>query len=457
MRFYQHPEYVKEKPEWDQYKAYYEGERCELIKPCNLWLHEFEKDITKGGDILRAIRVNRTRYVNFCVSIIQKYISLTFQNKIDFSQVVDLFSPVELVDIDGNGNSVESYIHKLIARDFFLYGKTIDEITSDAEGRVYFRHWAPQDLIDWQISSSLDDQYVMTYKEILSRQSLHEQPKVQDYAQYLYYDGSQYVAEIYVVEGDNTSETSWTLVDTITPGVDFVPVVVTENESWVERILPILMTRYNLQSALDNILNYQAHQKIIISGPHMQGDGLIMSEAGVTFVQDGSTVTVVEPSNPAALKERLEQATADLWRVAFFQNRLIPADSRAVESSETIKVVKEDLINAIKLAGESISNHVNQLVGMFAAYKGTDIGEKEVAFDFNIEIDDQEFINLAALFMQDIKQYDTWTKEVYKRVAKKMNVDNPELVMSEIENKVIARPQTLSLASRLNGGAGTVR
>lgn len=444
MKFYKHPKYESSRADWEQYRAYYVGDRSVLLSPNNLWMHEFENNAVSGGDILRKIREQRTRYVNLCGAIVQKYVSLVFQNRSDYSKVFDILTDEERQNINGEGISLESYVQQKIATDYFVYGKTIDEVTSDPDGsRVFLRHWTPQEVVDWQVSSG-SGEYVMQYSEIAPRASLFEKPTTVNLAQYLHVTEGGYTVDIYRIDAGEA--TPWESV-TI-PRLDSVPVVVLEGESWVARILPILMSRYNLQSALDNILNYQAHQKILVAGDFQPGDGLIMNEAGVTFVREGSTITVVDPSNPSALVARLEAATADLWRVAFFQSRTIPTDSRVAESSLTIRAVKEDLLNAIQGAGEAIANHANNLMVALAKYKGQDIGIKPIEFDFEIVIDDEEFYRLAALFMEDIKPYDTWRKEVYKRVAKRMNLQNLDAVNQEIQTKQI-QAERLSLSNRL--------
>lgn len=451
MRFYQHPNYPGLKKDWDQYSAYYHGDRDTLLKSYNLWKHEYETDTVKGGSILRAIREERTRYVNLCVSIVQKYISLTFQNAIDFSEVEDWFTEEEWEDIDGQGRNVETYISEKIARDFYLYGRVVDEITSDANGRVYFQHWEPQSVIDWQMRHDEFEFYTMTYQEILERQTAHEEPKMQDYLQYLRFNESgKYEPIIYLQQGSG-KESTWTEVNRVDTGLDFMPVSVCDGSSWVARILPIMMIRYNLQSALDNILNYQAYQKMFISGDNLEGTGMIVNEAGITLLPEGATVSTIDPVDPVALRNRLEGVTADLWRVAFFQNRMIPSDSRATESAANQIAQKDDLFSAIAVAGEHIAAHVNSVIRNFALYKKKDPGSAYVNFDFKVVIDDEEFYTLAGLFLNDVKQYSTWTKEVYKRVAKKMRVEDIDAVMAEIDATQPLSVRRLTLADRING------
>ena len=98
----------------------------------------------------------------------------------------------------------------------------------------------------------------------------------------------------------------------------------------------------------------------------------------------------------------------------------------------------------INAANENIRPYVKDAKGerqFFSLAADAKISSKTmVKFDFEVVIDDEEFYRLAALFMADIKEYDLWKKEVYKRVAKRMNLIDTDPVNAEIDSKQAVTP-----------------
>jgi len=463
-RFFNNPEYTKLLKSWEDDRIYTEGDRCELVKTNHLWAHEFEvEDKVQGGSKLRRIRAERSRYVNYIQAIIQKYISITFQNGIDLTPLTDKLSEEELKNIDGEGNSLKSYIVKFIASDYFQYGKVIDEVVgrSGESGRAYLKHWNPQDLTDWQITDDESEYYVTIFDEILKRENPNEQPKTVGLLESSQFNGSKYIKKLYKknsspVAGESANQPgqSYDLIDTFETGLDFIPFTVTNSNSWVQRFIDIVKSLYNLQSAEDNILNFQAFQRLIGSGPFTDGEGAVVMESGITLLPEGFTITAIDPADPKALRERIERGKADLWRVAFFQNRIIAMDSKASESANNQITQKKDLIAALVVAGESISRHIQDLVNNFLEFKGEQPIEDAVKFNFdNLVIDDVLLNSLIAMFSQDIKNYPTWNKAVLKSAAKRMNLAEEEEVIEEIDTTEIVKekPQSTLRDRLLNG------
>jgi hypothetical protein len=205
--------------------------------------------------------------------------------------------------------------------------------------------------------------------------------------------------------------------------------------------------RHNLQSCLDNCLNFQAYQKTLISGKFDGGESLILNEASYGLLPEGCTVTTIPPVDPVALRDRIEAVTADIWRIAFFQTRVLANSSEAVESAETQKESKDMFLKAMVDAGHEIEEAVNNVVKNYAVFKGVKDFEGRVKFNLDFaqeKLDD--ILQLAGMFQAQIEKYPEWKKQVYKKIAEKLNLKDTGKVFEEIDNmQEITRPSLVDL------------
>jgi len=468
MKFYNHPVYDEKKEAWNDYDVVYKGTRAELIGEKRLWMHEIEKVYSQqGGRILREIREQRTQYANLCHSIIRKYIAMLFNEEPNFTEILRAFPDTELSNVDGAGTSFFNYIKEFVAKDYFIFGKSVDLVDSVVDEqqalRPFLEHWAPKDLVDWQTAGVVNGQDAydfarLIYKLVPRRSNVAEQPKVKEYTKVLKLLEGRYAIDIY--EGADSALTSkstssdYEYIDTIETKLDFIPLAVLDRSSWIDPFYPQVILRHNIQSALDNLLNYQAHQRTYITAANVAKDNIVAHEASVVFLPEGSTVTIHEPCNPVALIGRLETVTMDIWRIAFFQNRVLNADSKVSQSADTLLESKSDLVDALVSAGHDIQDHVNNIVKNWAGFKGIKDfeGKVNIQTDFSSEnLDD--IVKMGATFKTYIDKYKTWEQELSKKVARKMNLENIDDVVDEIDAGVVATPPQWAnpLQALLNG------
>jgi uncharacterized protein (DUF2249 family) len=167
-----------------------------------------------------------------------------------------------------------------------------------------------------------------------------------------------------------------------------------------------------------------------------EGESIVMHEAAVTRLPEGAQVTVVEPSNPTALKEELESLTRGMYQIAFQQNRVVPSDSRAVEGSDTLREGKAEFLASLRAAGKDIESVINEALYHFAAYAGKSDFSGEIALNLDISDEDlEQQMLITRQHWDEIAKYPTWRKEINKKIAQGQNLENTGDVINEIETK----------------------
>jgi hypothetical protein len=483
MKFYTHPQYQAQIDDWTKWRDLYEGKHAVLKSSKYLWKHEFEANTVKGGDILRAIREERTRYTNYMKTIIRRYVSLVFKKSPDFSELKDLFGD-DLQNVDGQGTSFECFIKDQLAPNFFLYGKVgavvdsldVDAISAADEAakgqRPFLEMLEPMQIKDWRAlslgnkSTSAVVWLRYEYAEMAERATASVPPQMHQYCKlYEFVDGVYRVStyrgpELGAATPSIVSDVEWALAGepVIIPELESVPIVIAEAESWISDVSEKALQLFNLESALDNQLNFQAFQRIFAIGDFKPGDASIMNEAGITLLPVGSTVQTVEPTAPASLMNRINGVAATMFQIALNQTRVLPSDSKSVEGAETQQEAKRDLLAALISASTTLENVTNNLVKNYAAFKKKPDFAGRVKFEKDITIEDiDQLISLTSQFLDEIKQYPTWHKASLKSVAAVGNFAEIDEINEEIDKgpSTAATPQQQqqddALKAALNG------
>lgn len=483
VKFFEHPTYASNKDAWEKYSDLFNGDHDILTDEKYLWPHEFEKNLQKEGSSIRAIRERRSRYINWIRPILQRYVSLLFKNEPDFSAVMRVFEKGgrdEFTNVDGEGTDFPTFIKNKIALNYFLYGRAVvltDSLPIQARNaaeeralgqRPFFELLPALDVKDWDIAGKdsarrgdlnwLRSEYTL----LEPRESATEAPERYKYSRIYALDGGRYVQRLY--RGDKADklklndDNTWELVAEQAIGdFDYIPISYAWGEPWVKDISEIALLIHNTQSALDNQLLYQAFQRIIATGNFEASDSAILSESAILMLPEGMQITVVEPSNPAALIDRLNTLIQILFQVAFARVRLVPSDAKGIEGADTQREAKQEFIALLTSAGRDIEALTNQAVRDYAAFKGMSDFQEEVQFDFDITIEDlDQQIRLIQAFYDDIKKSETWYRETLKKIAVQMNLAEIDVITEEIDGLAVAQPTSARdevLGRVLNGFA----
>ena len=458
-KFSTHPDYDVKRDDWQTYQALHQGRHDTLSSANYLWRHEFEENLAKGGGKLRQIREQRTRYVNLITPIVNSFVALIFKTDPDLEEVRKVLDEEEIADFDGNGTNLINFLRNEVAFNYFLYGKPIVQVDTmpmkaNSRGeeiaaglRPFADIWSPLDLKDWQIET-IDPKRKGKYNAmrfeytiIEDRGGLMEAPVQRRYSTIIESDGTTVTAQHYAGElisryaAMDEAEAVWTPSGEahVIEGQSEIPVVLDNIESWIKAVSPVALLRHNTQSSLDNGLLYQAHQRLVGIGEFKEGDAVIMNEAGIMFLPEGSTLETIQPSDPSALERRLNALTARMFQIAFSRVRLIPSDSKETQAADAQQEEDKLLVAQLRAASKDLSDNFTQIIKVFAELKGQ-------TFDGRIELDDnitseditQQIVTLQAHW-DEIVKYPEWRKAINKKLAMQMHLDEIEDITNEID------------------------
>jgi heme-degrading monooxygenase HmoA len=218
------------------------------------------------------------------------------------------------------------------------------------------------------------------------------------------------------------------------PPLTELPSAVLDDLSWLRDVISVTLLRHNTQSSVDNGLLFQAHQRIVAAGKFDPDEALVMQEGVVTILPPDTSVTVIEPSDPVALERRLKELDLEILQTAFYKDRYIPIDSRAVQSAESQIEEDVDYVTNMTRAGRRLEGFANELVRQWAAFKGQDWDNE---LKLNLDLTKEDFdahVRVLATLWDTISQYERWKKEELKKVAANRNLNNVDEILEEIES-----------------------
>lgn len=481
LRFYKHPEYVFRRPNYKLYKDLYEGRHDVLIAPEYLWLHELETENHPEAATKRSVREQRSQYANLIEPIVSRWVGLLFKKDPDVSGVEDLFGE-EINDVDGTGKSLVSWIREEVTVPLLLFGRPFILVEGSGERarnkeeekvkglRPYFVSIPAIEFVDWDIETGTSSSrgkyraFRWQYSAIDPRKSLSEPPVEGAYSKLYERTESGFRVSLYRGEKRNassilpTSDTNaptnfgqsqtavapgsdddyeWSLVGEPQDiaGWDRLPLsTIQYHESWVKDVAPLALRFFNLESALDNQLLYQAHQRIFIVSDMDRVEKLGLGEYTVTFLPPGSDVKSVEPTDTSASNDRIEYTLSLISKVAFNQTRNLPLNAKAVEGADTIREQKEEFVNLALATIEDLEVMVNEAIRNYAKSKGIEDYKGEVKFDKDITIEDVDQATNQFLAMRsDIVKVPRWHKAYLKKVAVEQSLPDTEQILEDID------------------------
>jgi len=451
VELFEHPLYPGLAKKWQVYRDLYEGNHDVLRGMAYLWPHELETGLTEDARRIRKIREDRSQYFNLIEPVVSRFTSLFFRDEPTYDQsVIDLFGDA-FNDVDGEGQSLTTFMKEEVMAALLLYGRPI--ILTDSLGyqlqnlaeqrqkkaRPYWEMLDPLCVKDWQRKESGGYDFVRyEYDLVAPRESALKKPEMGRYSKiYQLQDSAVEVLTFKQDRGDQnqSKQGSW-VQSSAKPlsGWDELPIVGIEEESWIKDVAPLALKVFNLDSVLDNIHLFQAHQRVFLIGNLSDEQKRAVAEFTVGFLPEGSVVHTIEPAVTTSLEARRERAVMDLFKVAFDQSRSVAADSAQVESADTQREGKEQILALVKAQTESIENLMNGAIRHWAKFEGRADFDGKVHLNAVDTIEDlNQQISLANAFRDDIANYPTWKKAVLKKFATEQNLPEIKEILEEIE------------------------
>lgn len=476
---FEHPEYKAVEADFRMYQDLYDGDHARMVSQEYLWAHEFEV-ATKDGNKYRKIREQRSRYSNLFEPIESTWVNLTLSDEITIPEETKKILGEWANDIDGEGHSVETFLREKIAPQYFRFGKAfvladapkekaLSEQDKQARGlRPFLTVLSALDVRDWQLQPA--GKYRGKLKGIRTeyvanevRKSLTDKPNqlaesiIRELSDNSGVKVTRYTAELKQGQKDWKSQEVSELSDW-----DEIPVTFICSEPWLKGVSQVVLRIFNLESALDTGLNAQAFQRVIVAGNISNDHKMAFNEYAVNFCPEGSTVTVIEPNNPAALQARIEQNVSLLPKVAFNRAHSLPMTSKESPGEDAQRKAKEETVALAKAAAEDLETIINQAVRLWAKFAGQDDFDPKIVVGKNItEEDVTEQITIFQAYSDAIMKVPTWYKQILKKTAAKQNLSELPKIEKEIDEMTLAKPEEKQppsfrqqLLSRAANGAG---
>jgi hypothetical protein len=485
---YLNPEFKELRPYFEMYRDLFIGDQATLKSPDYLWPHEIEK--TPAGAVVRKIREQRSSYTNHIETLVSQWTSLLFKSDpIIPPEVSDLLGD-SIENIDGKGTSLISFLRNSLVPNSLVFGRPIlyvgaygtkpENLKQEMSGtdfRPYFEAIHPLDFKDYQEETE-DPKRLgqlnfvrLEYVEAVPRMSANEAPYIRRISkQYRVTPEGLEITRYQQAKVDPLTQTQKTLVDqsiyadgteweqtgqVILSDWDEIPIVADlHGTSWIKDIAPHVLKFYNCESVLDNIILFQAYQRVIFSGDLEQKDAKTLAENTIGIVPAGTTVHTIEPTNLAGIHERLGTILNNIYRLGLNQVRMMSADSAAAQSDQTIKEEKQNVAALVKSEMEGIETLVNHGVRLFAKYKGIDDFESEIKFNTDVNTSDvNKFVQLVLAFKDDVAKYPSIKKAQLVKYVKELDLPNEEELLADIEaSEDEQQPQPPDLRSLFLGG-----
>ncbi len=457
IELFQHPQFTAMEAEYRLYNDLNEGRHATMKSPQYLWMHELEHAV-KDGAKYRSIRELRSRYTNLFEPVESTWVSMALRDEVDIDDETRKLFGDHINDVDGEGHDLKSFLMLKVAPAYFRYGNVhiitdtpdVGDVATASKDqarkaglRPYFEAITPLECPDWILApgmpncSAVYQAFRNEYQADAPRTSLTSKPQRKSYSTVRALVGGRYLITRYE-SSDITGQKSWQQVSQKDLGAYAeLPVAGVICDPWLKDVAQLCLRLFNLESALDSQLNAQAFQRIIVSGNMSDGAKMAWSEYAVNFVPESSAVTVVEPSNPAALQARIEQTVEQLQRVAFNRSHALPADSKESPSADASNAMKEEQISLALQAVNDLETVINRAVKHWAMLSGNTNFNGKVTIGRDIaEEAIQDSIDRFMSLSDEIKKVPTWYKASLKRI-----VDREQLAEEvEIKKEIDALP-----------------
>lgn len=447
IELYTHHEYEKQEKAWRKYKAFSEGDHDTLVNNNEyFWIHPKERS-AEISDLL-ALRKQRTRYLNIPEIILSIWGSFFFRRPPVLDEVASEYLNGAENDIDGKGNSIQSFI-KQYAFNYFLYGRAIaliDKLPFESRSRAeeidsglrpIFINIDPLSVTDWSYNFS-DPQRFGKFQFI--RNEYEFTPERMDETvkpRTILASDSRFISESgeYALRRytrKNKEDARWTQDGgvIIIPGMTNLPIVEMRDDPWLKDAIEETQRHFNLRSMKDSIEFNQGYQKIFIIGRDKLEDeaNKQMNEYIWSLLPEGCSVQTIEPISTETLRNSIAESLNSAFKVGLNQLRLLQSDSKAVQAEGSILAEKDDRIALVESTISQFQDALNQMLDHYAVYQGDDEfpGTVTLANDFN-ESDLTKFTNLYTIFREDFKANPTANLTAFKKALSEMDFASEDL------------------------------
>lgn len=455
IKLNEHPLYEQTEEDLEAFQVLFEGDQGKLKKEKYLWAHELELK-AKGGRI-RALRETRSSYTNWAEVLVSIWTSVAFRRDPTIPpEVADLLGEA-IENIDGKGSSLISFIREQVVQSLFVSGRPIIRVSSlgnkpatkaeENAGKFwqpYFELISPLAFKDWGFLSNTGvthDKFAfcrLEYQELEDRASSKDAPVINTYSkEYSLNEGYLTVTKYKKTKSDKGEADYWeeVSVDELRDW-DEIPIVAKFGESWLKDVSPHLLKYYNTESVIDNIVLHQAHQRIIFIGDIQGEDAMNLSETSINVLPSGSSVTVISPTDTSAIDNRLNKILSNIFRIGLNMLKM-QLDSAQVESSDTLKQVKDGAIALIQAEIESVETIVNEAIRLFAKYKGQQDFTAGIKFNVDdLENSIDEAIKLISVFRDDVRDLPKLKKSLLNWFIDRFDLGDKEELKAEVEQMI---------------------
>jgi hypothetical protein len=439
VRLFEHPDYAAKRDEWAFLKSLYDGKHDVIVNDPNiLWpLYEETRDDKTAKELLKERR-QRTRYLNIPEIIVSIWISFFFRKDPTFSEEATKQFDDQLNNVDGFGTTFVKMLKKNL-ENYLLYGKMaslVDSLAAGDKKRPFVSIIHPLDFVDWDIETN-DSNRVGLYNAarintvaVSSRSRLTKAPEVMQLSNELYLD-SNYTRQQYKTENKtgHVSEENKKYVPLggpITSDIDFIPIVVSEDVSWIKDVAQETLRHLNLRSSKDSTEHAQCFQKNFIIGiaPGDAAAVAAMSEHIWRFLPAGCTVHTVPEVNTTSIAQSIDQAIDNAFKVGLNLLRQVAAGSKAVQSDDSISSEKDErlaLVESTIYEIEDFGNRILRNMGVFAGASDDQIELFTVEMDKDLTSESiNEFITIYGAFRDLIGKYSEVNKQAAIKAVSKL-------------------------------------
>ena len=471
-KLYFAPDFHRQRPKFELYRDLYEGDQDKMKSPDFLWYHELEKKAQ--GAIIRQVREQRSSYVNHIETIVSQWTSLVMSSDPNVPDDVAELLGGSVYDIDGAGTSLFSFIRDQVIRNYLLYGRPAiyvgaygvkpENLKQEIERQDFRPFWEcihPLNFVDYQQEKAdpqrLNDlNFARTeFIEEVPRLSGEEQPMIRTISKEYRMTPEGLLVRRYQLAGKQEQELfkgrllqqdkspylderAWQLEgEILLSDWDEIPIAVElHGESWLKDIAPHALKYYNTESVLDNVILYQAYQRVYFATSDMSGDAIKQAaEFTHSILPEGTTIQTVEPVSTASIESRMSGLLETIYRIAMNQVRIMPSDSKAVQSEMTMREEKESVRALVKSEMETVENLVNKSIYLYAKYLGKENQEYgRVEFSNQVgSADIDTFIKLAMAFKEETARLPSLKKAQLIKLVHELDLSDKEALIAEIE------------------------
>lgn len=454
IKLFTNPDYDYNKDDFKAFEILHKGDQEQLKAQEYLWPHELE--LKPAGKQIRALREQRSAYTNWAEVLVSIWTSVAFRKDPIIPNEVSALLGDAIENIDGNGTGLISFIRDEIVKNLFVFGRPIIKVSamgdrpetladeqSGTTWQPYFEMVHPLAFKDWGLTPAQGTKFNrfsfcrVECEEVEERTSSKEKPEKNTYSKEYVLEEGKLVVYKYKLSKKNDlkdKEQAWELIGTLPLSEwDEIPIIAKFSESWLKDVTPHILKYYNTESVIDNIVLYQAHQRMFFIGPMDQTDKMIVSETSINILPEGSSVQVISPTDTTTIENRAQKILSNIFRIGLNMLKM-QTEGAGIESADTLKQVKDSTVSLIQAEIEAVEDILNDAVRLFAKYKGKNDFKSEIRFnieDLDNSID--EAVKLYSVFRDDISTLPKTKKAVLDWFIDRFDLNDKEELKQEIQ------------------------